>query len=340
MASDRMGKACVEDFIAPGSFTYDTVLAWSSAAAQLRTKGGSSVPGDLEAFTCNICGARNRFTPEAVGRDNASCTSCRSSMRFRSVALVLSRALFGMDLQLRDFPNLKSLRGLGISDSDIYSAQLEKCFSYTNTYYHREPVFDLLNPDEGEFNKFDFVICSDVLEHIPHPVDQAFTTLSALLKNAGVLILTVPYTLEANTIEHFDNVMESAVVDMNGKLLVVTRRASGGAYQVSENVVFHGGQGSTQEMRVFSQPDLERHLVAAGLREFHFETKGNRSFGIVLSAEGSVPIVASKSEFCVGRSAIRELVEQINKHREILRAVRKSRLLRFGGTLGLGPKIP
>ena len=156
----------------------------------------------LGRFTCNICGAENEASSAVHDRDDATCSSCSSSIRFRSIVLVLSRALFGMELELGKFPRLKSLRGLGISDSDIYSRRLEDRFSYTNTFYDREPAFDLSHPDESEFGKYDFVICSDVLEHVRPPIDCAFGALARLLKPAGILILTVPYTLANETIEH------------------------------------------------------------------------------------------------------------------------------------------
>jgi 2-polyprenyl-3-methyl-5-hydroxy-6-metoxy-1,4-benzoquinol methylase len=100
-----------------------------------------------------------------------------------------------MDLQLCEFPRLKSVRGLGISDSEIYADRLTECFGYTNTFYHQEPAFDLSRPDETEFGKYDFVICSDVLEHVSLPVERSFESLVRLLKPFGVLIFTVPYTL-------------------------------------------------------------------------------------------------------------------------------------------------
>ncbi len=43
--------------------------------------------------------------------------------------LVLSRTLFGAELPLRDFPVLKSVRGLGIADSDVYAERLARLFT-------------------------------------------------------------------------------------------------------------------------------------------------------------------------------------------------------------------
>ena len=259
-------------------------------------------------------------------------------MRFRAILLALSRALFGMDLKVLDFPSLDSVRGFGISDSEIYSGRLKSHFSYTNTCFDREPSFDLTRPDEKEFGRNDFVICSDVLEHVPQPLDAALRTLAALLKPAGVLILTAPYTLDESTLEHFSGLHETGLAEIGGKTVLVNRAADGG-YQVFDRLVFHGGQGSTLEMRVFSEADLRAMLMAAGLSNVRFETSGNREFGVVFSGPCSLPIVASRAPFSLSLDAIRELMEQLVKERKLLSDVRQSRWLRLGRLLGLGPNL-
>jgi SAM-dependent methyltransferase len=259
-------------------------------------------------------------------------------MRFRAILLALSRALFGMDLKVLDFPSLDSVRGFGISDSEIYSGRLKSHFSYTNTFLDREPSFDLTRPDEKEFGKYDFVICSDVLEHVPQPLDAALRTLAALLKPAGVLILTAPYTLDESTLEHFSGLHETGLAEIGGKTVLVNRAADGG-YQVFDRLVFHGGQGSTLEMRVFSDADVRAMLMAVGLSNVRFETAGNREFGVVFSGPCSLPIVASRTPFSLSLDAIREVMEQLVKERNLLSDVRQSRWLRLGRLLGLGPNL-
>lgn len=298
----------------------------------------SDAPRAIGWFTCNICGTRNDSVRDTADREGADCSVCRSSLRFRAIVLALSRALFGMDLKLCDFPALDSVRGLGISDSDIYSGRLKRHFSYTNTFFDREPSFDLTRPDEREFGKYDFVICSDVLEHVPQPFDVALGTLAGLLKPAGVLILTAPYTLAEDTLEHFDGLHESGLAEVGGKTVLVNRAADG-HYQVFDQLVFHGGQGSTLERRVFSEADLRARLMAAGLASVRFEAAGNRSFGVVYSGPCSLPIVASRAPFSLRQDAIRELMEQLVKERSLLRDVRESRWLRMGRLLGLGPDL-
>ena len=141
----------------------------------------------MPVFRCNICGARNRSTVKLSEREGGLCSNRGSNIRLRSVVLALSRALFNCELALTDFPNLKTVRGLGFSDSEIYARPLERLFSYSNTYFHREPRFDIAQSDPARLGLFDFVICSEVLEHVAPPVDRAFATLRALLKPSGVL---------------------------------------------------------------------------------------------------------------------------------------------------------
>jgi SAM-dependent methyltransferase len=293
----------------------------------------------IRDFTCNVCGGTNHSDGETADRERVICDFCRSSMRFRSIALVLSRVLFGADLKLRDFPSLRSVRGLGISDSETYCGSLSQRFSYTNTFYHREPTLDLCQPDEKEFGKYDFVICSDVLEHVSAPVDRAFNTLARLLKPAGVLILTVPYSLERATVEHFAHLHETGLAEIGGKLVLVNRSRDGN-YEVIDQLSFHGGQGSTLEMRLFSEADIRELLNSAGLTHVRFDSVGNHEFGVAYSSPCSLPIVACAKPFSLGLSGIRELTSQIVSARAVLDAARESRWVRLGRRFGVGPKIP
>jgi len=292
----------------------------------------------LGAFTCNICGARNVSTVDAGERERPTCSRCHSSIRFRSVALALSRALFGLDLQLPDFPLLKSVRGLGISDSDTYSDRLGDRFSYTNTFYHRAPRFDLLQPDEKEFGRYDFVVCSDVLEHVPDPVDRAFATLGCLLKPTGILILTVPYSIAPNIVEHFPELAESAFAEIDGRTVLVGRSSSG-EYRVFERLMFHGGIGSTLERRIFSDESIRTGLSAAGFRSVRFHPAGNRKFGVVYAAPCSLPVIATRTPFALNAESVTELVEQVSAARAFSNALKSSRWLRLGRALGVGPDL-
>jgi SAM-dependent methyltransferase len=293
----------------------------------------------LGEFTCNICGAANVSAVDPRERERVSCARCRSSVRFRSIALALSRALFGLDLPLAEFPVLKSVRGLGFSDSAVYSGALERAFSYTNTFYDRDPRFDLARPDEKEFGKYDFVIASDVLEHVPAPVEAAFSTLARLLKPAGVLILTVPYSLEPDSVEHYPGLGDSGFAEVNGQTVLVSRSATG-EYRVFDQLRFHGGSGATLERRIFSEESLRASLADAGFPIVRFDGAGNRGFGVVFEGPCSLPVIAARAPFALSPSGVTELVGHLSAARALLNAVRTSRWLRFGRSLGVGPNLP
>src|SRR5215831_18825248 len=88
-----------------------------------RSRDGSAMTG----FTCNICGTRNRAGQE-LGREVASCSTCGSSVRTRDVVHVLALELFGIPVALGDFPRVKSLRGIGMSDPAQYADGLARKF--------------------------------------------------------------------------------------------------------------------------------------------------------------------------------------------------------------------
>ena len=121
----------------------------------------------MVAFSCNLCGAHNQV--EHFATEPATC-ACGSNVRLRALIHLLSLELFGQSMPLPEFPRLKSIRGLGMSDKDCYSKTLAEKFDYTNTFYDREPRFDSSNPDPALWNQYDFILSADVLEHVGPPV--------------------------------------------------------------------------------------------------------------------------------------------------------------------------
>src|SRR5262249_62318093 len=91
------------------------------------------------AFACNICGTWNEV--EHFATEPATC-SCGSNVRLRALIHLLSIELFGQSIPLPEFPRMKSIRGLGMSDKECYARLLAEKFDYTNTFYDREPRFD------------------------------------------------------------------------------------------------------------------------------------------------------------------------------------------------------
>ena len=59
---------------------------------------------------------------------------------------MLSCELFGAALALPDFPRVKAIRGIGLSDF-FYDERLARKLDYRNSFYHKEPKFDIVHLD-------------------------------------------------------------------------------------------------------------------------------------------------------------------------------------------------
>jgi SAM-dependent methyltransferase len=260
-------------------------------------------------FTCNLCGGQNREAVKDLGRESATCSSCGSNVRTRGIIQALSMELFGINLALPDFPRIKSLRGIGTSDSSQYANRLAEKFDYRNTFYDREPRFDIGQPAQEAGSQYDFLISSEVFEHVPPPAETAFQNAFRLLKPSGVLVLTVPYSIEPAMIEHFPELHEFGLVHLGGAIALVNRTKAG-QVQVFENVVFHGGKGSTLEMREFTEDGLKALLAGAGFSTVRIYAEDYRPFGIVRSEAWSLPIAAHKGPFAFSFEATRDVLEE------------------------------
>lgn len=156
-------------------------------------------------FTCNICGATCDRPVEPLQREHEDCPHCHSSVRVRALIALLSKEIFGALLALPEFPVLKGIRAIGMSDAPDLAARLAEKFDYTNTFYDQAPRFDVTHADPRNEGRYDFILSSEVMEHVPVPVEPAFSTLHRMLKPDGLLLMTTPYSLAGRTREHFRN---------------------------------------------------------------------------------------------------------------------------------------
>lgn len=223
-------------------------------------------PAGPIAWQCNICGTSQISRFSELGRDVFSCCTCRSTTRMRHLMYVLSMTLFGRPLIMSEMPKRDSVRGLGLSDSQQISDRLATTFLYRNTFYHREPRLDIMELPAHMDEVCDFVISSDVFEHVPPPIEKAFINSRRLLRSGGTFFLTVPYTLQGSTLEHFPELFDYSIQkDEQGKFL--ENRTRDGQEQVFRNLEFHGGEGATLEMRLFSLGDIRTQLIKAGFKD-------------------------------------------------------------------------
>ena len=284
----------------------------------------------------------------------------------RALIYMLSMEVLGKALPLREFPVLKNRRGLGMTDDASYASLLAEKFDYTNTFYHCEPFFDITETHPALYGTYDFIISSDVFEHIAPPVERAMEEVLKLLKPEGALILSVPSTIDEATIEHYPNLHQYTIAQLNGNSIVVNRKKDG-SFQVHENPVFHGGDGTTLEMRVFSRKDLAKKLRNVGFAEVIFLDDPVERFGIAFEGPWTHPLIARPNPaidlaqlppaFRVGyesllqahQEASAEILRLRDRNDELERKVADleriislaagSKWLRLGRRLGRGPKL-
>lgn len=277
------------------------ILGLGRLTLTLRTAEGRLKPGERHmAFRCNICGSPNKVTLADLQRELPTCRSCGSTVRFRAMVHALSLALWGESLALPEFPARRELTGAGLTDWRGYARPLAAKLGYTNTFLDAEPRLDITQPDPALHGTLDFLLASDVFEHVPPPVERAFAGAYRLLKPGGALVLSVPFTPMGATTEHFPELHDYRLTatPAGQRLDNITRE---GRRQTFGNLRFHGGPGLALEMRVFSLPGLLQQLAAAGFEELRVCEESCEKHGIVWLEEHSQPVVARKRTGILGR---------------------------------------
>lgn len=244
-------------------------------------------------FHCNICGQRCIAPVVNLTREHRTCRHCGSTVRQRALMHVLSLELFDASLAIADFPNRPDIVGIDMSGAPNYAEGLARKFSFTNTFFHKSPRLDITDPDTHWFDHCNFVISSDVFEHVAHPVGRAFDNTLRLLKPGGVFVFTVPFTKTGNTVEHFPELHEWRIDKRNGHRVLLNVTADS-REQRFDGLVFHGGEGETLEMRVFSEISLISELKRAGFEAIRIHGGPCPEFGIAWPQDWSLPISARR----------------------------------------------
>ncbi|MEO8215671.1 MAG: glycosyltransferase [Acidobacteriota bacterium] len=250
---------------------------------------------DEIAWLCNICGTTNRnVLAELADREKPNCR-CGSTVRFRAIVSVLSRELFGRSLLLREFPFRPDIRGVGMSDWEGYAERLRDVVSYENRFLHMEPRLDITAIEPSLRGQYDFIISSEVFEHVAPPVSRAFENARELLKPGGFLLLTVPYLDDdgVETVEHFPSLHDFEILGQ-GSDARIANRTPDGRMEEFRNLVFHGGPGLAVEMRLFSKQGLLAEFAAAGLQA-RICGSADVDHGVWFSNSKSLPIIARRS---------------------------------------------
>jgi SAM-dependent methyltransferase len=242
-------------------------------------------------FVCNLCSAHNRAPARALTREEPSCHGCGSTVRFRAIAHLVVLELLREPIPLPRILRRCRQKGLGLTDAPSYAKPLARRFDYENTYLHTEPRLDITAVPPERHGLYDFVIASDVFEHVAPPVERAFQGARSLLRPGGIFVFTVPFSLEPETVEHFPD-LDAWTIKGEGGARRLYNTTRDGREQVFDALTFHGGDGTTLEMRLFSREALLREFARAGFPRVRIASEPYLPFGILWPEPWSVPMVA------------------------------------------------
>lgn len=148
--------------------------------------------------------------------------------------------------------------GLGISDNPEMARFFRRCFNYSNSELDVAPIVDLLHPPSSTNGLYDFVICSDVLEHVPPPAERALSSLAGFLRPGGVAMVSVPIRDEG-TDEYYPGIERWQLQE--GQLVWTD---SDGIQHIDPDPEIHGGDGLTIAFRTWGAEAFENAILANG----------------------------------------------------------------------------
>jgi SAM-dependent methyltransferase len=236
-------------------------------------------------WKCVLCAYQNS-DHRKPSREKSNCMNCGSTWRARAVAL---NVLIQLGYPPQSYPEIKSdwsRVGLGISDDVAIASVIPTKFLYSNTYYDAFPSLDIRKIPKTALYGFEFVICSDVLEHIDVKLADAVKGVSRLLKPNGFAVLSVPVVKNSRRNEFYPKLSTFKIE--GGK---VFWEDTEGSFHIDRKPEFHGGRGQNLAFREFTEMGFEGLLLKNG-----FQTVSRGS----TSAEFGVPDIKEQGIF-IGR---------------------------------------
>src|SRR4029077_7272624 len=98
------------------------------------------------------------------------------------------------------------------------------------------------------------------------------------------------------------------VVPLGNSPVLINRRRHG-QLEISEGLIFHGGTGSTLEMREFGVPPLQNSLLRAGFPEVYFLADNLEEIGIGFDRDVCQPLIARKQPFVLEMSGRGQMID-------------------------------
>ena len=190
-----------------------------------------------------------------------NCAHCGATWRARATVLGI---LQGLNKKAVAVPLIRpdwSRIGLGISDDINVASSLARFCSYSNSYLDSFPFLDLRNIPPVANHAFEFVSCSDVLEHIDVGIREAIQGLYNLLRFGGFAVISVPI---ANEYSEF----YPGLVDFEIRQELVYWQDHQGRQFQDQNPEYHGGRGQNLAFRRFSEFQIKLLLGSAGFQDF------------------------------------------------------------------------
>lgn len=201
-----------------------------------------------------------------TSREDVACTQCGATWRAQACMLSVLEGL-GYPEGASVSPDF-SRYGLGISDDMTLAQRLFQLFMYTNSYYHQFPKIDVTSPPAETRGQFEFIVCSDVLEHVPPPAEFALLGLHSMLRPGGFLVVSVPCQTGPQTAEYYPKIVTWELSDDG-----LRWRDSAGSEHFDPDPELHGGSGQTLAFRFWSVTDLAERLLSCGFSSVRYPSR-------------------------------------------------------------------
>ena len=171
-----------------------------------------------------------------------------------------------------------SRNGIGISDDVNLSSRLGLFSFYSNTFFDTFPHLDLLDVPTELHNSFEFVSCSDVLEHVSQDPTIAAKALFDLTRDDGFVVVSVPVATIFNHLNEYYPGLTTWQSLEDGSINWVN---SEGKEFLDSNPDWHGGRGLTLAFREFGKESLVALMESVGFQECYFVNE-NHALGVPL----------------------------------------------------------